>query len=266
MKGGCTKYLVSTKKNFNKLDLMFWQLSKICDPPSKSCPYLFPDNPLCPLTLYNFYTKKLNPKCPELWQKPRTGHIFYTQDIWYEGRIVGHDKLDHFMTFLSRDLELSQKCTNHCICSTCITLLNKSGFEGCHIVAISGHKSEATIKSYSVKCPTNKKKEMFDALSKVAAPMKKNTTETVLKPLENNSQELSLEAFDPMQNDDEIFTRFLEQNPGILDTVPTTETALVNKENVTPLQDPMTLNISLLYPKKMCRRAPSTILSPCQWY
>ena len=68
------------------------------------------------------------------------------------------------MKQLCVDAKLSRlDYTNHSIRSTCITNLDKYGFEARHITAVSGHKSEATVKEYSVKCPENKKREMYDA-------------------------------------------------------------------------------------------------------
>ena len=69
------------------------------------------------------------------------------------------------MKKLSENAGLSHNYTNHCIRSTCISELDNSGFEAHHITAVSGHKSETTIKNYSVKCPASKKREMSDALS-----------------------------------------------------------------------------------------------------
>ena len=46
-----------------------------------------------------------------------------------------------------------------------MTKLDTEGFEARHIMAVSSHKSEQSIKSYAAKCPENKRKEMFDALA-----------------------------------------------------------------------------------------------------
>ena len=79
---------------------------------------------------------------------------------------MGHNPLETFMKTLSKDAKLSSNgYTNHSIRSTCIARLDNNGFEARHITAISSHKSESTIREYSVKCPENKRKEMFDALA-----------------------------------------------------------------------------------------------------
>ena len=74
------------------------------------------------------------------------------------------------MKILSEEANLESKgYTNHSIRATCISKLDSSGFEAQHITALTSHKSESTIKEYSVKCPDVKCREMFEAL---ASPIK----------------------------------------------------------------------------------------------
>ena len=54
---------------------------------------------------------------------------------------------------------------NHSIRSTAITTLDSNNFEARHKQAVSGHKSEATIRTYAKYFPPSKKKEMFDVLT-----------------------------------------------------------------------------------------------------
>ena len=134
--------------------------------------------------MFQFYISKLNKKTNRLWQKPHQGTIFYVDEYWYEGRHVGHDQLNSFMKILIKEAGLAgENYTNHSIRSTCITTLDKSGFEARHITAISSHKSESTIKTYSTKCPENKKKEMYEALNKSVIPKKRKIQETNPSPL-----------------------------------------------------------------------------------
>ena len=96
--------------------------------------------------------------------------------------------LENFMCTISKNAFLSKIYTNHCICSTVITSLDAFGFEARHITAVSGHKSENTIKSYSTKCPDVKKREMSDVLSSILGEKTnipnpaKPTAATISKP------------------------------------------------------------------------------------
>ena len=93
-----------------------------------------------------------------MWQKPRQGYIHFNDEYWYEKRNVGHDPLERFMKTLILNAKLSTSgYTNHSIRATCIGTLDNSGFEARHITAISSHKNESTIKTYSTKCPEKKR-------------------------------------------------------------------------------------------------------------
>ena len=134
---------------------------------------------LCPMQVWKIYISKLSNKIDNLWQKPRSGKIFYDDPEWFEGRVVGKDPLERFMKFLSADLELSISYTNHSIQSTVIMTLDQNGFEARHIMKLSSHKNEATIKEYAVKCPDTKKREMCESLSNAIKPKKQKPTCTV---------------------------------------------------------------------------------------
>ena len=120
--------------------------------------YLIPELRNCPVNIYQFYLSKLNKSCEKLFQRPRQ-KVNYTDEEWFEGRGLGHNTIESFMKTLAKNANLTNlEYTNHLIRSTVITNLDKHGFEARHITAVSGHKSEATIKEYSVKCPDVKKK------------------------------------------------------------------------------------------------------------
>ena len=158
-------------------------------------------------------------------------------------RPVGHNLLETFMKTLSVNAGLSSTdYTNHSICHTCITTLDTEGFEASHIVAISGHKSESTIREYSIKCPENKCKQMYSTLVDKMVPPKKAKCETIVRsedeaippsiPLANSSkttdqnvtltlnnsdiQQLKTENFDLLEltdtSDDDLLAKYLDDN------------------------------------------------------
>ena len=117
---------------------------------------------------------KLNKSTNILWQKPKTGRLHFTDEEWYDKRPVGKDMLERFMKIsLSKNIKLKGDYTNHSIRATVISTLHNDGFEARHIMTLSSHKSEATIKEYAVKCPDNKRKEMFASLSNALTPKSK---------------------------------------------------------------------------------------------
>ena len=161
------------------------------------------------------YLPKLPPNLEELWLKPKQ-KVGMDDDLWYEKTVIGAHTLDNFMKMMSDKAGLSKLYTNHCIRSTVITALDAQGFEARHITAVSGHKSENTIKSYSTKCPDIKKRQMSDALSSVFGEpvppqpqkIKKTATETVsVNPDTNDPTLNNLDTLDwvPIENNADDF-------------------------------------------------------------
>ena len=84
------------------------------------------------------------------------------------------------MKFLQNYVKLDGNYMNHSIRATVISTLDAHGFEACHIMKLSSHKNESTIKEYAVKCPDNKRKEMFSSLSNAMQPKFKKIKPKIL--------------------------------------------------------------------------------------
>nr|XP_054749694.1 uncharacterized protein LOC129255358 [Lytechinus pictus] len=67
----------------------------------------------------------------------------------YDNVPVGLHTLGNKMSVISKQAQCSKVYTNHCFCATAINKLDNAGFEARHIMAISGHHSENSIKHYS---------------------------------------------------------------------------------------------------------------------
>ena len=65
--------------------------------------------------------------------------------------------------------------TNHCIRSTAVSVLDNN-LEACHIMRESGHKSETSIRSYSLQLAESKQREISHALTSACT---QSTTEIV---------------------------------------------------------------------------------------
>ena len=116
---------------------------------------------------FELLTSRLDPLCKKLWQIPKE-FITWDDAVWYHGgsknRGLGKNPLGDFMSELSVNANLSKRYTNHSIRAICITILDKCGFEARDIMAVSSHKCEQSIKSYS-KTSDEKKRKMSEALS-----------------------------------------------------------------------------------------------------
>ena len=119
--------------------------------------------PNCAVVSFAWYLSQLNPSNEFLFQHPKR-NVSTSEDVWYDNMVVGERTLHEKMKNISREAKLSKCYTNHSIRATAVTILDKSGFEARHIMAISGHKNEASIRSYS-KTDICTKKKMSETLA-----------------------------------------------------------------------------------------------------
>jgi len=119
----------------------------------------------CPVKSVVKYLSKRHPKCESLFQRPRDS-FNDDDDIWYERRPLGKTKLGNMMSDLSVAAALSKTYTNHCIRATAIATLDQAGYEARHMT-VSGHRNEASIKSYSRDTSTDQKRKMSEAISSI---------------------------------------------------------------------------------------------------
>ena len=119
--------------------------------------------PNCPVASLELYIKHLNPRNQFLFQRPKKDAKIGIDEICYDNMVVGERMLGEKMKTISREAKLSKIYTNHSIRATSVTILDSSGFEARHIMAVSGHKSESSIRSY---CQTdiNTKKKMSETI------------------------------------------------------------------------------------------------------
>ena len=61
--------------------------------------------------------------------------------------VAGERSLGDIMKQISTEANLSRICANHSIRATAIAILDKSGFEDRHIMAVSGHRNERSIRA-----------------------------------------------------------------------------------------------------------------------
>ena len=124
------------------------------------------DGPFCPVSSFEKYFSVLNPMNEYLFQRPKKSAG--EGEIWYDNMVVGENTLGKKMKVISHQEELST-----IIKATTITILDRSGFEAQHIVSVSGHRNESSIKTYS-KTDTNTKTNMAGSLMAVIDNNKNN--------------------------------------------------------------------------------------------
>ena len=95
------------------------------------------------------YMKKLNPQCSAFFQFPKRFWKGSQETVWFENRCLGVNKLGEMMKDLSRAAALSKIYTNHSVRATAITLWSDAGLSNRHIMSLSGHKNENSLRSYN---------------------------------------------------------------------------------------------------------------------
>ena len=107
--------------------------------------------------------KHLNPKNEFLFQKPKKRGKIGVDGVCFDNMVVGEGTLGEKMKCISKEAEFSKIYTNHSIRATAVTILDKCGYEACHVMAVSVHKSESSIQSYC-KADTSTKKQMSESM------------------------------------------------------------------------------------------------------
>jgi hypothetical protein len=88
--------------------------------------------------------------------------------IWYSAVPCKQYQFSKFMPDVSRNGECSRRYTAHCLRSTAIQGLNDQGFELRHIMFMSGHRNEASVRSYNRECSNDQKHRVSTAIARIA--------------------------------------------------------------------------------------------------
>ena len=124
----------------------------------------------CPVKSFKKYIANLNPKLNVFFQRPRK--ITPQEGPWYDNMVVGEKTLGKMMRNISLAAGLPVTYTNHSIRATTVTILDSVGTEARHIMSVSGHRSEASIRSYS-RTSIDLKRKMSSTISKASGCARK---------------------------------------------------------------------------------------------
>ena len=96
--------------------------------------------------------------------------------MYYDNASVGHIKLGTFMTEISRMAKLSREYTNHSCRATTVHVLDEAQVPSRHIMSVTGHKSESSLKTYSGKTCEKNEKFMSETISEKTLGKSSNTS------------------------------------------------------------------------------------------
>ena len=97
------------------------------------------------------YLEKLNPECSAFFQYPKRSWKRPQEGVWFENRCLGVNKPGNMMKILSKAANLSKIYTNQSVTATAIALWSDSGLSNRHIMSLSGHRNENSLRSYNTR-------------------------------------------------------------------------------------------------------------------
>ena len=124
------------------------------------------DSDRCPVKSFVKYLRRLNPSCSSLSQQPRQ---LPKNRIHYNNVPLGYNRLGQFMSEIFSNAGLSTKYTNP------VHVLDSAQVPSRHIMTVTGHKSESSLKTYSGKTDEKTKKLMSQLLNELGKRITKRT-------------------------------------------------------------------------------------------
>ena len=86
---------------------------------------------------------------------------------WYSPKSMSKRTFAGFLNDICNAAGLKTRYTAHCLRATAIQHLSDKGYAARHIMFMSSHKSEASLKSYSRTVSANQKRDLSDSLAGV---------------------------------------------------------------------------------------------------
>jgi hypothetical protein len=80
------------------------------------------------------------------------------ESVWYTAVPIKQYQFTRFMADISKNAKCTTNYTAHCLRATAIQCMNDAGFEIKHIMHMSGHKNESSVRSYNGIVPQIKKR------------------------------------------------------------------------------------------------------------
>lgn len=124
--------------------------------------FFISDSNRCPVRSFVKLVKRLNPKCDRLFKKAR---LLPKDGVYFDNVPLGHNKLGSFMSEISKKAGLSIIYTNHSCRATTVRVLDAAQIPSRHIMTVTGHKSESSLKTYSGITDENTKQIMSEKIS-----------------------------------------------------------------------------------------------------
>lgn len=126
------------------------------------CTFIVSDDDNCPVRTYCKYKSKLNKNCPFFFQRPSKNP---KEDCWFDSVPIGHNMLGSMMSTISKESGLSRIYINHSLRAKTVHVLDVARFLDRHIMSVTGHKAQSSLKTYTGYTDSKTKQNMSNTLS-----------------------------------------------------------------------------------------------------
>lgn len=96
-------------------------------------------------------------------------HSPQQQSVWYSAKSLGVSTFRNFLPGICKQSGCSKRYTSHCLRATAIQAMSDEGFKTRQIMYMSGHRNEASIRSYNKDYSSDQKQSISSDLSSVAS-------------------------------------------------------------------------------------------------
>ncbi|KAK3102382.1 hypothetical protein FSP39_010963 [Pinctada imbricata] len=135
--------------------------------PSDKRMYASTSGSLCPVTMLKLFLQKTPPDAEHLFnqfrrqaQEDPQGH-----SIWFSSKPLSKRSFGEFLPDICKAAGTSKRYTSHSLRATAIQCLNDAGMEARHIMYMSGHRNESSIRSYNRNVSSGQKRALSSTLS-----------------------------------------------------------------------------------------------------
>lgn len=136
----------------------------------------------CPVKMLQLMISKTDKNAKFLFnQYHKDAAKFPSDDVWYSTKHLAKRTFARFMSEICRTTRTESKYTAHCLRATSVQQFSDMGFKARHIMYVSNHRSESSLRSYNTKLSTEQKKSFSCALLSLTNP------KTALAPRVNSN-------------------------------------------------------------------------------
>ena len=121
----------------------------------------------CPVEMLRLLIRKTVPKAQALFNScvPNADRSPQNFGCWFDDKPLSKRTFTNFLPDICKASKCAARYTAHCLRATAITKMNDAGFEARHIMFMSGHRNESSIRSYNRNLSSEQKQRLSKSLS-----------------------------------------------------------------------------------------------------